>query len=135
MTDYQLAWWPIIELWYRRKYRREGKRLRIIPMRHVREWLALRGYIELAEGSYDVVLPYQPEWQALRGIYLARHFSPGQIPNCEVCRGRAVDYEIDHIIPIAAGGLEFDINNLRLTCLPCNDQNTPKRYKAIKLNK
>ena len=39
--------------------------------------------------------------------------------------------EVDHIFPIALGGLEFDISNLRVTCKECNTKNRPN--KALRL--
>lgn len=37
----------------------------------------------------------------------------------------------DHIIPIALGGDEFDINNVQTLCLKCNKEKTAKDIKKI----
>jgi len=30
------------------------------------------------------------------------------------------DYHVDHIVPLAKGGEEFELNNLELSCPKCN---------------
>ena len=57
------------------------------------------------------------DWQRVRRVIYERD---GGI--CMKC-GKQVskeDYHVDHIIPIAAGGAEWDLNNLELSCPECN---------------
>lgn len=56
-------------------------------------------------------------WRRLRLVILERDGYQCQIrgPRCE---GKATD--VDHIIPIADGGPEFEETNLRAACHPCN---------------
>ena len=134
MTEYRFDLWPVMEKWYREKYGRKG-RLSFLYAKDVREWLSLNGYS--SEMSSDDLIYYQPIWSILRDHIIKTHGK-----TCEVC-GRDVsgEYdienagkyraEVDHIFPIALGGLEFDINNLRVTCKECNTKNRPN--KALRL--
>jgi len=47
-----------------------------------------------------------------------------QKPDC----GQLVE---DHIIPIAIGGEEFDIDNVQTLCIPCNKEKTKQDHKDI----
>jgi len=54
----------------------------------------------------------------------------GEIPKeCPLCNKQIQNESIDHIKPIANGGLEFDRGNLQYACLKCNIQKSGgKRY-------
>ena len=57
------------------------------------------------------------DWQRVRRVIYERD---GGI--CMKC-GKPVpknNYHVDHIIPISAGGDEWDLNNLELSCAECN---------------
>jgi len=59
----------------------------------------------------------QTDWQRVRRVIFERD---GGI--CMKC-GKPVplnSFHVDHIIPIAAGGDEWDLNNLELSCPECN---------------
>lgn len=56
-------------------------------------------------------------WDRVRRVIYARD---GGV--CMKC-GKAVtedDFHVDHIIPLAAGGDEWDLGNLELSCQECN---------------
>ena len=57
------------------------------------------------------------DWQRVRRVVYERD---GGI--CMKC-GKNVDrknFHVDHIVPISAGGDEWDLNNLELSCPTCN---------------
>ena len=57
------------------------------------------------------------DWQRVRRVIYERD---GGI--CMKC-GKNVDrknFHVDHIVPISAGGDEWDLNNLELSCPECN---------------
>lgn len=58
-----------------------------------------------------------PAWRALRPAILERDNYRCQIAGRR-CKGTAT--EVDHIVPIVAGGAPYDHRNLRAVCKPCN---------------
>ena len=56
-------------------------------------------------------------WRAIRPAILARDGYLCQIRGPR-CTTRAT--EVDHIVPIVAGGAKFDASNLRAACKGCN---------------
>ena len=65
-------------------------------------------------------------WRALRAEILLR-----QKMVCRVC-GVSLDLEgmqLDHKIPLADGGKEFDIHNLQALCCYCHGLKTQKENK------
>ena len=133
-TGYRFDLWPVIEKWYREKYVKNG-RLGFLPAGAVREWLGLNGY-RGGMPSFELVY-YQPVWSTLRSYIIETH---GKI--CEICgkdvsgkyTGAEVDWsmaEVDHIQPIALGGPEFDLDNLRVTCKECNTKNRPNTTRRL----
>ena len=136
-AKYRFDLWPVLEKWSREKYGKKG-RLGFLYARDVREWLELNGYD--GKMSSLELSAYQPLWNTLRGYIIAAH---GEI--CEVCgkdvsgtyKGIEGDWsmaEVDHIQPIALGGLEFDVNNLRVTCKECNTRNRPNTVLRMKFD-
>lgn len=65
----------------------------------------------------------QTDWPRVRRVIYARD---GGV--CMKCgkRVRENDYHVDHIVPLAAGGDEWDLNNLELSCPKCNLQKGAK---------
>jgi 5-methylcytosine-specific restriction endonuclease McrA len=57
------------------------------------------------------------DWERIRRVIYERD---GGI--CMKCGEKVSkdDFHVDHIIPICAGGSEWDLNNLELSCPPCN---------------
>lgn len=57
------------------------------------------------------------DWRLVRKVIYKRD---GGV--CQECfeRVRFHNFHVDHIVPISKGGDEWDQNNLRLTCAPCN---------------
>ena len=41
---------------------------------------------------------------------------------CRACGKAAGRFEVDHIIPLAAGGAPFDLENTQTLCRPCHFQ-------------
>ena len=56
---------------------------------------------------------------------------------CNMCKKKFRDYllEMDHIVPIAAGGNQFDIRNMQLTCNFCHQSKTNYNNFIIKILK
>ena len=129
MTEYRFDLWPLIEKWYREKYGING-RLGVLHAKHVREWLGINGYNSHMRS--DDLLYYAPRWSTLRDYIVNTHGK-----TCEVCgKNVSTEYggdkaEVDHIHPIALGGPEFDINNLRVTCKECNTKNRPNKTRQL----
>ena len=46
-------------------------------------------------------------------------------------RVRKDDYHVDHIVPISAGGPEWDLANLELSCSDCNLRKGAKSEEEI----
>lgn len=55
-------------------------------------------------------------------------------PDCGV-KKQWIEMSIDHIIPIASGGLEFDRNNLQWMCLSCNCRKSGGKKAEMVLKK
>ena len=136
-AKYRFDLWPVIEKWCREKYSKKG-RLGFLPAGDVREWLGLNGY-DSRMPSLELTY-YQPAWSTLRRYIIDTHGK-----TCEICgsdvsgkyKGAEVDWsmaEVDHIQPIALGGLEFDTNNLRVTCKECNTKNRPSMALRLKFD-
>lgn len=53
-------------------------------------------------------------WQAIRARQLAKH------PLCQACADITPANEVDHIVPIRAGGAKRDPANLSSLCRPCH---------------
>ena len=58
------------------------------------------------------------DWQRVRKVIRER--DGHRCMKCGKKIGRGQDWHIDHIIPISKGGAEWDMNNLELSCAPCN---------------
>jgi len=59
----------------------------------------------------------QTNWPRVRRVIYAR--DGGECMKC----GKTVsekDFHVDHIVPLAKGGAEFDLTNLELSCPKCN---------------
>jgi len=59
----------------------------------------------------------QTDWERVRQVIYAR--DGGMCMKC----GEKVDrknFHVDHIVPISAGGSEWDLSNLELSCPTCN---------------
>lgn len=54
---------------------------------------------------------------------------------CIQCKNKyeSADLVLDHIVPIALGGAEFDRSNLQILCIHCNKPKTAKDMTAIAL--
>ena len=65
--------------------------------------------------------PYDHDWRVLRAHKLTVN------PLCELCK-RSAAREVDHIIPIKAGGARLDPRNVRSLCTPCHKRITPREY-------
>ena len=116
--------WRFVEVSYRNKAKKRGIRLLSISQKFVSTYLK-RSTLNY---EYSEMRRYVPNWRILRN-YVVRHHDK----HCDICKriffeetGRP---EVDHIVPIADGGLEFDINNLRVVCHQCNMKNYPKNRK------
>jgi 5-methylcytosine-specific restriction protein A len=62
-------------------------------------------------------------WRTLRAWVLRLHLPEAQRPRCAigtpgVCTDRAT--QVDHIVPLEAGGEKYDVSNCRPACAPCN---------------
>lgn len=64
--------------------------------------------------------PYDHAWQRVRAEHLEME------PRCRLCGIGAV--EVDHIIPVRAGGARLDHANLRSVCVNCHHRITPREY-------
>ena len=70
-------------------------------------------------------MEYGSEWYAQRARFLRQH------PICQIqrkCRG-AQATEVDHIVPLAAGGSRSD-RNLQAACKPCHSSKTARQDTA-----
>ena len=61
--------------------------------------------------------PYDSRWRAVRPLVLTRDNFECQL-NGEGCEKHAT--EVDHIVPLQAGGARLDLENLRAICKHCN---------------
>lgn len=62
-------------------------------------------------------------WRRLRASVLQLHLPPSRRPACALAmpgRCTGVATQVDHIVPLHAGGDRYDRNNLRPVCAPCN---------------
>jgi 5-methylcytosine-specific restriction endonuclease McrA len=59
------------------------------------------------------------DWKRVRRVVYAR--DGGTCMKCG-CHVRAADFHVDHIVPVALGGDEWDLANLELSCRECNLQ-------------
>ncbi|MDR0826588.1 MAG: HNH endonuclease [Desulfovibrio sp.] len=66
----------------------------------------------------------QTDWQRVRRVVFTRD---GGI--CMKCgrRVRRNNFHVDHIVPLAEGGDEWDLANLELSCPECNLQKGSQR--------
>ena len=55
------------------------------------------------------------KWKRVRRLALDRDGY-----RCRACGKAAGRFEIDHVVPIAAGGAPFDLDNLQSLCRPCH---------------
>ncbi len=70
---------------------------------------------------------YDRAWQRLRRWFLMRH------PLCEHCerKGRATPAtEVDHVVPIRAGGPRLDQANLQALCKSCHSRKTVRDQRV-----
>lgn len=65
--------------------------------------------------------PYDRTWAKVRERKLRTN------PRCERCRV-APAREVDHIVPLRAGGARLDPRNLRSLCVDCHRKVTPREY-------
>lgn len=65
--------------------------------------------------------PYDAAWRRRRKEKLARD------PWCQGCGVFPAD-EVDHIVPVRAGGSKLAWSNLRSLCLDCHRKVTPREY-------
>lgn len=71
-------------------------------------------------------------WQTIRRRFIRLH------PKCAHCGILEPGYDgwiVDHIIPIAIGGDEFDEDNLQVLCSDCNKIKTANDMKDIALQR
>jgi 5-methylcytosine-specific restriction enzyme A len=71
---------------------------------------------------------YDTRWRTLRLHVLARE------PLCRSCRARGLikrASEVDHIVPIRAGGARYDKSNLQPLCRSCHSAKTMR--ESVKL--
>lgn len=73
-------------------------------------------------------------WASLRRKFIRLHLE------CAACHqslpvGQSSYWIVDHIIPIAIGGEEFDEANLQVLCPECNKVKTAKDMKQIALQR
>ena len=77
---------------------------------------------------YEKILP-RMDWSVLREKALKRdHYT------CVKCGKKYADLRlmiVDHIVPIALGGKEFDLDNLQTLCWECNKIKTKEDMKKI----
>lgn len=66
-------------------------------------------------------LPYRANWRKRRMMFLRRN------PLCKTCG--AIAREVDHMIPITAGGSQSD-ENLQALCKTCHNRKTNAERKA-----
>ena len=80
---------------------------------------------------YDKPKPYREwfyataRWHRVRKIQLALH------PLCAICRKRAAT-QVDHIVPLEAGGEKYDQDNLRSVCAGCHSRITNAAHNPRK---
>ncbi|MCA9312292.1 MAG: HNH endonuclease [Phycisphaerales bacterium] len=70
---------------------------------------------------------YDRGWQHLRRWFLMRH------PLCQHCQrdGRTTPAtEVDHVVPIRAGGARLDQANLQALCKSCHSRKTVRDQRA-----
>jgi Rad3-related DNA helicase len=118
--------WKFIEGSYRAKNGKWASRLSKIPTNFVRKWLNSHSI----DTSVSDIWFYVPNWKIMR-----RHVIRNSESSCSIC-GKRFFYEtgrpeVDHIKPIADGGPEFDMDNLRVVCHQCNVKNRPKNWGAL----
>jgi 5-methylcytosine-specific restriction protein A len=71
---------------------------------------------------HRVVNPYDADWRRVRSEHLT------WFPWCQLALCRAPAREVDHIIPVRAGGARLDHRNLRSLCIDCHRKITPREY-------
>jgi 5-methylcytosine-specific restriction endonuclease McrA len=75
------------------------------------------GCLQLAHSGrcsrHQIARPKGAQWNAVRRAVLARD------PICTICH-KAPSTEVDHVVPLSAGGWAWDQRNLRGTCRRCN---------------
>ena len=116
-----------VEKWYRKKFNKRNKRIVFIPTSIVSEYFQEKRKFKAKSGrciicnnklsgkkkSYcsnrcrDIANMFV--WEHIKCV-----FNPDEW-KCVYC-GSKYNLEVDHIRPIANGGLEFDLNNLRVLC-------------------
>ena len=50
---------------------------------------------------------------------------------CNCKESKDLGIEGDHIVPVAVGGPEFDLDNIQTLCIPCHKIKTKKDHKII----
>lgn len=93
-------------------------------------------YILLVKKYFYLTKPEWEEWLDFREEYLSHVLKEKGELVCTYCGKRnlkkdAPDYDkmlatIDHIIPLAKGGLKYDLKNLTVACSPCNNNKKDK---------
>ena len=129
--NYQFDAWAEIEKEYRQKLNIINKRIGFVPVYFVREWVKRNGLGKGDESFEELIQYYQPIWSIMR-----QHIVDTQGEKCKSCgddvsgktnRGgiKYSNAEVDHILPVTLGGMEFDVSNLRVLCKRCNTDNRP----------
>jgi 5-methylcytosine-specific restriction protein A len=72
---------------------------------------------------------YGSAWRRVRPMVLARDGGLCQL-RLEGCT--AIATEVDHIVPVDAGGALYDMDNLRSSCTHCNRRRENLRRQRIK---
>ena len=117
-----------IEEKYRDKYRRHNCRLTFMESEKLRNILKMLNITYTKEEYWDIY--YRVTWGGTKWKAAI------DIKNCEIC-----DYKFkelseksgDHIMPVSKGGLEFDLDNIQITCLTCNLKKGAKIFPKGKL--
>lgn len=64
---------------------------------------------------------YDARWRRVRLLFMQEH------PICKRCRKKGflvVAEVVDHIVPMARGGAQYDDDNLQSLCKKCHDRKT-----------
>ena len=89
-------------------------------------------YIKITNSTYGTIYPFELDtFPKGKYGYIKRKIV--KCPNCEIHRAWS-EMSIDHIIPIANGGLEFDRENLQFMCLECNIRKSGGKRFTINKN-
>lgn len=88
--------------------------------------------METGRTRAPVERPRGDTWSKARRAQLQRE------PLCRHCTaaGRVtLALEVDHVVPLAAGGAPLDPNNLQSLCIPCHQAKTLRDMKCMRHGK